>query len=109
MAKIIATTQYYENYNVNEEGFGKTPYWKPKGEFTFHFPIEFDALMYTSKSDMVIAIKSLITKVNTDSDAERFEYISHEVEITTPYLVDGLLDEIIKINQENEETLTEKS
>ena len=90
MAKLLITTQTYENY-----GSATEPYWKPKGGFEFIFPIDSDVMMYAPEEHLLTAIKSLVAKQNTM--AERFEYISHEVEFNEPYVVEGLITELEQV------------
>ena len=98
-AKVIVTTQYYENYNVNAEGFGETPYWKPKGSHQFVFPVEETYnIMYAGESEMRTAITNLLSGYNTI--AERFEYISYEMEYSDPTPVMGLEAEIARLFKE---------
>jgi len=92
---VRVSCQYYENYNVGPDGFGETPYWKPKGGFEFIFPIDSDVMMYAPEEHLLTAIKSLVAKQNTM--AERFEYISHEVEFNEPYVVEGLITELEQV------------
>lgn len=80
---VLVLTQYYENYNVGPEGFNmqgdKQPYWKPKGGHTFSIEMDADVLMYT---DAEAILSKMVEKQN--SIAERFEYVSHEIQWQSP-------------------------
>ena len=84
--KVIITTQLYENYNVSEDGFNtcgnKKPYWKPKGGHQFFIMLDEGTLMYTD-------VKKVLSKMveSHNSIAERFEYISHEIQWSEPTLL----------------------
>ena len=52
-------------------------------------------MMYAPEEHLLTAIKSLVAKQNTM--AERFEYISHEVEFNEPYVVEGLITELEQV------------
>jgi hypothetical protein len=75
-------TQYFENYNVNADGFNlegsKQPYWKPKGGHTFVIEdFETDYLLYDESATVEVLKKLVASK---SSVAEKFEYIEHELE-----------------------------
>ena len=94
-SKLIVTCQYYENYNVGPDGFGQVPYWKPKGGHTFSMPIDSDVVLYADTDELIQAIKNLVEKQN--SIAEKFEYIEHELVFSEPTVVEGLMEELIKV------------
>jgi hypothetical protein len=94
-AKVIVHCQYFENYNVGPDGFGETPYWKPKGGFDFVMPIDSDTMFYADTEVVVQAIKNLVEKQNTIG--ERFEYIDYEMVFSEPFVVKGLEQEITKV------------
>ena len=94
-SKLIVTCQYYENYNVGPDGFGEVPYWKPKGGHTFAMPIDSDVVLYADTDELIQAIKNLVEKQN--SIAEKFEYIEHELVFSEPTVVEGLMEELIKV------------
>ena len=86
MAKLTIQTQYYENYNVNAEGFNlegdKQPHWKPKGGHEFVIP-DFDSdFLFYDEEQTVEVLKKLIAA--QESVAEKFEYISHELSFGEP-------------------------
>lgn len=86
MAKLIIQTQYYENYNVNAEGFNlegdKQPHWKPKGGHEFVIP-DFDSdFLFYEEGQSVEVLKKLIAAQETV--ASKFEYISHELSFGEP-------------------------
>ena len=83
---VIIKTQYYENYNVNAEGFnlegdGK-PYWKPKGGHEFTIKADADTIFYTYDSDL----KEVLSKMVADESdfMNKYEYIDHEVIFHNP-------------------------
>jgi len=95
MSKLLVHCQYCENYNVDSDGFGEVPYWKPKGGHTFQMPIDSDIMFYTDSDILLQAIKNLVESQN--SIAEKFEYIEHEFVYNEPTLVNGLQSEIDKL------------
>ena len=86
MSKLIIQTQYYENYNVNAEGFNlegdKQPHWKPKGGHEFVIPHFDDSFLFYDEERTVEVLKKLIAAQETV--AEKFEYISHELSFGEP-------------------------
>lgn len=97
---LLVECQYYENYNVGPEGFGEVPHWKPKGGHYFLMPIDSDEIMYADTADLEAAIKVVLEKENTI--AEKFEYLGHEIQWSTPDKVGGLEVELEKIQKQNE-------
>lgn len=86
-SNVIIKTQYFENYNVNAEGFnlegdGK-PYWKPKGGFEFQMEIDTDILFYCDN------VESVFQKMLDDHEtvAERFEFREYEIQWQEPHLL----------------------
>ena len=77
---VLVHTQYHENYNVGPEGFGATPHWKPKGGHTFSIEMDTDILMYADNVEQIFA--QLVERQSTI--AEKFEYISHEIQWQEP-------------------------
>jgi len=77
---VLVHTQYHENYNVGPEGFGATPHWKPKGGHTFSIEMDVDILMYADNVEQIFA--QLVERQSTI--AEKFEYISHEIQWQEP-------------------------
>jgi len=77
---VLVHTQYHENYNVGPEGFGATPHWKPKGGHTFSIEMDVDILMYAPNVEQIFA--QLVERQSTI--AEKFEYISHEIQWQEP-------------------------
>ena len=94
-SKVLVHCQYFENYNVDINGFGEVPHWKPKGGHTFQMPIDSDIMMYADEDKVIQAITNLVESQN--SIAERFEYREHELVISEPTLVEGLEGEIQKL------------
>lgn len=88
--KILINTQYYENYNVGPDGFNlegdKLPHWKPKGGHMFSMSIDSDALFYID--DIEGKLSKIIS--NQSSIAEKFEYISHEIEWNEPTKLESI-------------------
>ena len=97
-SKVLVHCQYFENYNVDINGFGEVPHWKPKGGHTFQMPIDSDVMLYADEDKVIQAIKNLVESQN--SIAEKFEYIEHELVFSEPTLVEGLLEEIQKLHSE---------
>ena len=94
-SNLLVHCQYYENYNVDINGFGEVPHWKPKGGHTFTMPVDSDTVFYADDEKLIQAIKNLVESQN--SIAERFEYREHELVISEPTLVEGLEGEIQKL------------
>ena len=97
-SKVLVHCQYFENYNVDINGFGEVPHWKPKGGHTFQMPIDSDIMMYADEDKVIQAITNLVESQN--SIAEKFEYREHELVFSEPTLVEGLLEEIQKLHSE---------
>ena len=93
--KLLVHCQYYENYNVDANGFGEVPYWKPKGGHTFTMPVDSDTVFYADEDKLIQAITNLVESQN--SIAAKFEYREHELVISEPTLVEGLEGEIQKL------------
>ena len=93
--KLLVHCQYYENYNVDTNGFGEVPHWKPKGGHTFTMPVDSDTVFYTPQDILIKGIKNLVESQN--SIAEKFEYIEHELVLSEPTLVEGLEDELTRL------------
>jgi hypothetical protein len=99
-SNLLVHCQYYENYNVDANGFGEVPHWKPKGGHTFTMPIDSDIVFYADEDKLIQAITNLVESQN--SIAEKFEYREHELVISEPTLVEGLEGEIQKLYQMEE-------
>jgi len=99
-ANLLVHCQYYENYNVDANGFGEVPYWKPKGGHTFKMPVDSDTVFYADEDKLIQAIKNLVESQN--SIVEKFEYIEHELVTSEPTLVEGLEAELGKLYQMEE-------
>ena len=97
-SKVLVHCQYFENYNVDINGFGEVPHWKPKGGHTFQMPIDSDVMFYADEDKVIQAITNLVESQN--SIAEKFEYREHELVFSEPTLVEGLLEEIQKLHSE---------
>ena len=89
---LLVNCQYYENYNIDSNGWGEVPHWKPKGGYSFLMPINSDYLMYADESEIVSAIKKLVEKRNTISC--QFEYREYEIQWSKPDVVGGLEEEL---------------
>jgi len=94
-SNLLVHCQYFENYNVDINGFGEVPHWKPKGGHTFQMPIDSDTVFYADEDKLIQAIKNLVESQN--SIAARFEYREHELVISEPTLVEGLEGQIQKL------------
>ena len=99
-SNLLVHCQYYENYNVDANGFGEVPHWKPKGGHTFTMPVDSDTVFYADEDKLIQAIKNLVESQN--SIAERFEYCEHELVTSEPTLVEGLETELDKLYQMEE-------
>lgn len=87
--KVNIQAQVYQNYNVDANGFGETPYWKPKGGFTFQIEdVDPDDLFYTDSRVLKDVFQSLLDKES--NTAERFEYVSHELVTQEPAVIAGV-------------------
>ena len=94
-SNLLVHCQYFENYNVDINGFGEVPHWKPKGGHTFQMPIDSDVMFYADEDKVIQAITNLVESQN--SIAEKFEYREHELVISEPTLVEGLEGQIQKL------------
>jgi len=99
-ANLLVHCQYFENYNVDANGFGEVPHWKHKGGHTFKMPVDSDTVFYADEDKLIQAIKNLVESQN--SIAERFEYREHELVTSEPTLVEGLETELDKLYQMEE-------
>lgn len=90
MISVLVSAQYYENYSDNQ-----TPYWKPKGGVDFSFPIDSDLVMYTYKEDLKTALIKMVEEQS--NEYSRYEYIDHEVKFGKPIVVEGLGEELQKM------------
>ncbi len=94
---IRVSTQYYENYNVDSNGFNnygdKKPHWKPKGEQVFEFPVDIDNIMYTSDELLIECIKKFV--LSQSNEMAQYEYVDHTIEFNKPYKVNGF-DELLE-------------
>ena len=100
---LLVNCQYYENYNVDANGWGEVPHWKPKGGYSFLMPVNSDYLMFADESEIVSAITKVVEKQNTISC--KFEYREYEIQWSKPDVVGGLEDElkvIMKTREVNE-------
>ena len=94
---IVAKCQYYENYNVDANGFGEVPHWKPKGGYTFKFPIDSDTLFYSDDEVITEAIKEMVAKENTI--VEKFELVEWEYESDNYHTIEGIESVIERMNE----------
>ena len=98
MAKVIVSTQFYENYNVSADGFNTNsdgnPSWKPKMGHEFTIEVDSDLLMYCDNIEEIFS--QMVSKHN--SEAEKFEYRSHEIKFSEPTKL-GTQEEFLKINE----------
>jgi hypothetical protein len=90
MISVLVSAQYYENYSDNQ-----TPYWKPKGGVDFSFPIDSDLVMYAYKEDLKSALIKMVEEQS--NEYSRYEYIDHEVKFSKPIVVEGLGEELQKM------------
>lgn len=90
MISILVSAQYYENYSDTQ-----TPYWKPKGGVDFSFPIDSDLVMYAYKEDLKSALIKMVEEQS--NEYSRYEYIDHEVKFGKPIVVEGLGEELQKM------------
>jgi len=95
---LLVNCQYYENYNIDSNGWGEVPHWKPKGGYSFLMPINSDYLMYADESEIVSAITKLVEKRNTISC--KFEYREYEIQWSKPDVVGGLEEELKSLMNE---------
>ncbi len=90
MISVLVSAQYYENYSDNQ-----TPYWKPKGGVDFSFPVDSDLVMYAYKEDLKSALIKMVEEQS--NEYSRYEYIDHEVKFGKPIVVEGLGEELQKM------------
>jgi hypothetical protein len=90
MISVLVSAQYYENYSDTQ-----TPYWKPKGGVDFSFPIDSDLVMYAYKEDLKSALIKMVEEQS--NEYSRYEYIDHEVKFGKPIVVEGLGEELQKM------------
>ena len=95
---LLVSCQYYENYNVGSDGWGKVPHWKPKGGYNFLMPIDSEYLMYADESSIVSAITNIVEKQNTISC--KFEYRDYTIQWSKPDVISGLEDELKSVMNE---------
>ena len=95
---LLVNCQYFENYNIDSNGWGEVPHWKPKGGYSFLMPINSDYLMYADETDIVSAITKVVEKQNTISC--KFEYREYEIQWSAPTKVGGLEDELKSLMNE---------
>ena len=95
---LLVNCQYFENYNIDSNGWGEVPHWKPKGGYSFLMPINSDYLMYADESEIVSAITKVVEKQNTISC--KFEYREYEIQWTAPSKVGGLEEELKSLMNE---------
>ena len=95
---VIVSTQFYENYNVSADGFNTNgdgkPSWKPKMGHEFTIEMDSDLLMYCDNIEEIFS--HMVSKHN--SEAEKFEYRSHEIKFSEPTKL-GTQEEFLKINE----------
>ena len=89
---LLVNCQYYENYNVSDEGWGEVPYWKPKGGYSFLMPIDSDYLMYAEESQIIQSIKNVLE--NWNSISCMVEFRDYEIQWSKPSVLGGLEDEL---------------
>ena len=88
---ILIETQYYENYNVDANGFGEVPYWKPKGGFTFKIEMDADLIMFSNPAEI---FRKMVESKN--SIAEKFEYLGYEIQWSEPSIL-GTEEQFIEL------------
>jgi len=74
---------------------GQVPRWKPKFGHTFKVPIDSDTVFYADKEILTQAIQNLVESQNTN--AEKFEYIGHELVTSEPTVLEGLEEEMDRL------------
>jgi hypothetical protein len=74
---VQISTQIFENKSFYNGGNS----WKPKGELIFNLHAESDDFMYAEEK-CIEAIKEMLKEES--NDAERFEYVSHELIFNEP-------------------------
>lgn len=80
-AKLYVTAQVHENYNIDKNGFGETPYWKPKGGLQFVVEgVDVDTMIFASRDEVALALQDQLTKLS--NIAEKFTYVDHELVIS---------------------------
>jgi hypothetical protein len=89
---LLVNCQYYENYNVSDEGWGEVPYWKPKGGISFLMPIDSDYLIYAEESQVIQSIKNVLGKWNSISC--RADFRDYEIQWSKPDRLGGLEEEL---------------
>ena len=89
---LLVNCQYYENYNVDANGFGEVPYWKPKGGISFLMPIDSDYLIYADESQVIQSIKNVLGKWNSISC--RADFRDYEIQWSKPDRLGGLEEEL---------------
>jgi hypothetical protein len=89
MCTIQVTAQYYENYSDTT-----TPYWKPKGGVDFHFPLDADVALNIPPKMLVDALTKMVEE--RSNDYSRYEYLEHEVKFSSPIVVEGLHEQLMK-------------
>ena len=95
---LLVECQYYENYNIDANGWGEVPHWKPKGGHQFLMPIDSDYLMYADESQIVEAITKIVENQNTISC--KFEYREYQIQWMRPTKVGGLEEELNSLMNE---------
>ena len=95
---LLVNCQYYENYNVSDEGWGEVPYWKPKGGISFLMPIDSDYLIYAEESQVIQSIKNVLGKWNSISC--RADFRDYEIQWSKPDVLGGLEDELKSVMNE---------
>src|SRR6056300_1018259 len=89
---LLVNCQYYENYNVDANGFGEVPHWKPKGGISFLMPIDSDYLIYADESHIIQSIKNVLGKWNSISC--RADFRDYEIQWSKPDRLGGLEEEL---------------
>ena len=87
--KVLVHTQYEENYGHYEGNFS----WKKKGGHTFSIEMDADLLMYTSPAEVFAKMLE-----SHNSDIERFTYIDHDIQWSSPTVL-GTAADYVKANQ----------
>jgi hypothetical protein len=87
--KVLVHTQYEENYGFSEGNF----HWKKKGGHTFSIEMDADLLMYTSPAEVFAKMLE-----SHNSDIERFTYIDHDIQWSSPTVL-GTAADYVKANQ----------
>ena len=82
---IFIRTTYQENYGAHDwDGYGECPQrWKQKGSHVFIIEMNADLCLYTDPSKVF----QLMLDANHNTCAERFTYVSHDIQFQKPTVI----------------------